>query len=36
MRWRRLFQGIAVAAVAMLFASACLSEDGGGGGGGRQ
>ena len=34
MRWRRLFQGIAVAAVAMLFASACLSEDGGGGGGG--
>ena len=34
MRWRRLFQGIAVAAVAMLFASACLSESGGGGGGG--
>src|SRR5215218_6471970 len=34
MRWRRLFQGIAVAAVAMLFASACLSEEGGGGGGG--
>jgi alpha-glucoside transport system substrate-binding protein len=33
MRWRRLFQGIAVAAVAMLFASACLSESGGGGGG---
>ena len=33
MRWRRLFQGIAVAAVAMLFASACLSEEGGGGGG---
>ena len=32
MRWRRLFQGIAVAAVAMLFASACLSESGGGGG----
>jgi alpha-glucoside transport system substrate-binding protein len=28
-----LFQGIAVAAVAMLFASACLSEEGGGGGG---
>jgi alpha-glucoside transport system substrate-binding protein len=34
MRWRRLFQGIAVAAVAMLFASACLSEEGDGGGGG--
>jgi len=34
MRWRRLFQGIVVAAVAMLFASACLSESGGGGGGG--
>ena len=34
MRWRRLFQGFAVAAVAMLFASACLSEEGGGGGGG--
>jgi alpha-glucoside transport system substrate-binding protein len=34
MRWRRLFQGIAVAAVAMLFATACLSEEGGGGGGG--
>jgi alpha-glucoside transport system substrate-binding protein len=33
MRWRRLFQGIAVAAIAMLFASACLSEEGGGGGG---
>jgi alpha-glucoside transport system substrate-binding protein len=33
MRWRRLFQGIVVAAVAMLFASACLSEEGGGGGG---
>jgi alpha-glucoside transport system substrate-binding protein len=33
MRWRRLFQGTAVAAVAMLFASACLSEEGGGGGG---
>jgi alpha-glucoside transport system substrate-binding protein len=33
MRWRRLFQGFAVAAVAMLFASACLSEEGGGGGG---
>ena len=33
MRWRRLFQGIAVAAVAMLFASACLEEGGGGGGG---
>ena len=33
MRWRRLFQGIVVAAVAMLFASACLSESGGGGGG---
>jgi alpha-glucoside transport system substrate-binding protein len=33
MRWRRLFQGIVVAAVAMLFASACLGEDGGGGGG---
>ena len=32
MRWRRLFQGFAVAAVAMLFASACLSEGGGGGG----
>jgi ABC-type glycerol-3-phosphate transport system substrate-binding protein len=32
MRWRRLFQGIVVAAVAMLFASACLSESGGGGG----
>jgi len=32
MRWRRLFQGIAVAAVAMLFASACLGESGGGGG----
>src|SRR5215216_5498304 len=32
MRWRRLFQGFAVAAVAMLFASACLSEEGGGGG----
>jgi alpha-glucoside transport system substrate-binding protein len=32
MRWRRLFQGIALAAVAMLFASACLSESGGGGG----
>jgi alpha-glucoside transport system substrate-binding protein len=29
-----LFQGIVVAAVAMLFASACLSEEGGGGGGG--
>jgi alpha-glucoside transport system substrate-binding protein len=28
-----LFQGIAVAAVVMLFASACLSEEGGGGGG---
>ncbi|HEX7146823.1 MAG TPA: hypothetical protein VF512_04885, partial [Actinomycetota bacterium] len=28
-----MFQGIAVAAVAMLFASACLSEEGGGGGG---
>jgi alpha-glucoside transport system substrate-binding protein len=27
-----LFQGFAVAAVAMLFASACLSEEGGGGG----
>jgi alpha-glucoside transport system substrate-binding protein len=27
-----LFQGIVVAAVAMLFASACLSEEGGGGG----
>jgi alpha-glucoside transport system substrate-binding protein len=36
MRWRRLFQGFAVAAVAMLFASACLSEEGGGGGGGGQ
>jgi alpha-glucoside transport system substrate-binding protein len=34
MRWRRLFQGIAVAAVAMLFASACLSEEGDTGGGG--
>jgi alpha-glucoside transport system substrate-binding protein len=34
MRWRRLFQGIVVAAVGMLFASACLSESGGGGGGG--
>jgi alpha-glucoside transport system substrate-binding protein len=34
MRWRRLFQAIVVAAVAMLFASACLSEEGGGGGGG--
>src|SRR5215211_5822356 len=33
MRWRRLFQGFAVATVAMLFASACLSEEGGGGGG---
>src|SRR5215216_382082 len=33
MRWRRLFQGIVVAAVAMLFASACLGEEGGGGGG---
>jgi alpha-glucoside transport system substrate-binding protein len=33
MRWRRLFQGIAVAAVAMLFATACLEEGGGGGGG---
>jgi alpha-glucoside transport system substrate-binding protein len=32
MRWRKLFQGVAVAAVAMLFASACLSEEGGGGG----
>jgi alpha-glucoside transport system substrate-binding protein len=32
MRWRRLFQGIVVAAIAMLFASACLSESGGGGG----
>jgi alpha-glucoside transport system substrate-binding protein len=32
MRWRRLFQGFAVATVAMLFASACLSESGGGGG----
>ena len=32
MRWRRLFQGIVVAAVAMLFASACLGEEGGGGG----
>ena len=32
MRWRRLFQGIIVAAVAMLFASACLGEEGGGGG----
>jgi alpha-glucoside transport system substrate-binding protein len=31
MRWRRLFQGFAVATVAMLFASACLSEGGGGG-----
>lgn len=34
MRWRRFVQGIAVAAIAMLFASACLSEEGGGGGGG--
>jgi alpha-glucoside transport system substrate-binding protein len=34
MRWRRFFQGIAVAAVAMLLASACLAEEGGGGGGG--
>jgi alpha-glucoside transport system substrate-binding protein len=33
MRWRRFVQGIAVAAIAMLFASACLSEEGGGGGG---
>ena len=33
MRWRKLFQGLAVAAIAMLFASACLSEEGGGGGG---
>jgi alpha-glucoside transport system substrate-binding protein len=33
MRWRRLFQGIAVAAVAMLLATACLEEGGGGGGG---
>jgi alpha-glucoside transport system substrate-binding protein len=32
MRWRRLLQGIVVAVVAMLFASACLSESGGGGG----
>ncbi|MFL6273067.1 MAG: ABC transporter substrate-binding protein, partial [Actinomycetes bacterium] len=32
MRWRRLFQGFAVVTVAMLFASACLSESGGGGG----
>src|SRR4029450_12637201 len=32
MRWRRLFQGFAVATVAMLFASACLNESGGGGG----
>src|SRR5215217_6590062 len=32
MRWRRLFQGIVVAAVAMLFAAACLGESGGGGG----
>jgi alpha-glucoside transport system substrate-binding protein len=31
MRWRRLFQGFAVATVAMLFASASLSEEGGGG-----
>jgi alpha-glucoside transport system substrate-binding protein len=31
MRWRRFAEGIAVAAVAMLFASACLSEPGGGG-----
>jgi alpha-glucoside transport system substrate-binding protein len=31
MRWRRLFQGIVVAAIAMLFASACLSSGGGGG-----
>jgi alpha-glucoside transport system substrate-binding protein len=31
MRWRRFAEGIAAAAVAMLFASACLSEPGGGG-----
>src|SRR5215213_1024526 len=31
MRWRRLFQGIVVAAVAMLFAAACLGADGGAG-----
>jgi alpha-glucoside transport system substrate-binding protein len=34
MRWRRVFQAITVAAVAALFTSACLSEEGGGGGGG--
>jgi alpha-glucoside transport system substrate-binding protein len=32
MRWRRFLQAITVAAVGMLFASACLSESGGGGG----
>jgi len=32
MRWRRLIQAVVVAAVAMLFASACLSESGGNGG----
>jgi alpha-glucoside transport system substrate-binding protein len=34
MRWRRFLQAITVAAVGMLFATACLSEEGGGGGGG--
>ena len=32
MRWRRLIQAVVVAAVAMLFASACLSESGSSGG----
>jgi alpha-glucoside transport system substrate-binding protein len=34
MRWRRFFQALTVTAIAMLFATACLSESGGGGGGG--
>jgi len=32
MRWRRLIQAVVIAAVAMLFASACLSESGSSGG----
>jgi alpha-glucoside transport system substrate-binding protein len=32
MRWRRFFQALTVTAIAMLFATACLSESGGGGG----
>jgi alpha-glucoside transport system substrate-binding protein len=34
MRWRRFVQGISLAAVVALLASACLAEEGGGGGGG--